>query len=138
MVLPQRATAEPTYQVVPPVVALAATRYQAARAVEKEHLAIMARHNLLGEWSEEVRATVLAARERVQEARAARDEFRRQVRTFVIALRTASEPLSAVLRHTRSMLQLLEQSGALEPDDGWLEAEVLEWAMEEYETLQAR
>ena len=31
------------------------------------------------------------------------------------------------------MLQLLETQGALRGDGGWLEAEVLEWAIEEYE-----
>jgi hypothetical protein len=59
--------------------------------------------------------------------------FRAQIREFVVALRMAREPLSSVLRHTRSMLQMLELSGALRGDGGWLEAEVLEWAIEEYE-----
>ena len=40
-----------------------------------------------------------------------------------------------VLRHTRTMLQLLENAGALKEDGGWLEAEVLEWAIEEYENV---
>jgi hypothetical protein len=31
------------------------------------------------------------------------------------------------------LIQLLENSGALKEDGGWLEAEVLEWAIEEYE-----
>jgi hypothetical protein len=40
-----------------------------------------------------------------------------------------------VLRHTRQMVQLLETSGALRNDGGWLEAEVLEWAIEEFEII---
>ena len=69
------------------------------------------------------------------EAREARDEFRAQVREFVHALRATHEPLPAVLRYTRAMVQLLERSGALENDGGWLEAEVLEWAIEEFENV---
>ncbi len=133
MVSQQRATAEERFDVVPPIVASAATRYQYARALEKEHLALMAQHDLLAEWSSETRTTVLAARARIQEARQARDVFRGQVRTFVVTLRSAGEPLPAVLRHTRSMIQLLERANAITPDDGWLEAEVLEWAIEEFE-----
>ncbi len=102
MVSQQRATAEERFDVVPPVVASAATRYQYARA-------------------------------RIHEAREARGLFRGQVRTFVLTLRSAGEPLPAVLRHTRSMIQLLERVNAITPDDGWLEAEVLEWAIEEFE-----
>jgi hypothetical protein len=133
MVLPQRALAEADYSVVPPDVSMAAARYQQMKAIEKEHLAMMARHNLLLEWSAEVRATVLAAREHIHEARAAREQFRQQVREFVLALRSSRESLPAVLRHTRSMVQLLERNGSITSDDGWLEAEVLEWAIEEYE-----
>jgi hypothetical protein len=55
------------------------------------------------------------------------------VRAIVIALRDAQEPLSAVLRHMRTMIRVLEASGALKDDGGWLEAEVLEWAIEEFE-----
>jgi hypothetical protein len=95
----------------------------------------MARHNLLEEWSPEVRATVLEARAGIQAARAARDQFRRQVRDFVLTLRAAREPLPAVLRYTRSMLQILESGGSITAGDGWLEAEVLEWAIEEYESI---
>ena len=134
MVYPQRAVAEDTFQVVPPIVAAAATAYQRARSIEKEQLALMARHDLLGDWSDDVRATVLEARARIHEAREARARFRAQVEQFVMALRTAREPLSAVLRHTRSMVQLLERTGAIDTDDGWLEAEVLEWAIETYES----
>ncbi|HEX8942454.1 MAG TPA: hypothetical protein VF785_04895 [Gemmatimonadaceae bacterium] len=132
----QRAVAEVAeFSFVPPMVAAAATRYQRFREIEQFHLERMARHNLLVDWTPEVRAIVLDARERIREARSARDEFRRQVRDFVLALRSASEPLPAVLRHTRAMLQLLETAGALRNDGGWLEAEVLEWAIEEYETF---
>jgi len=53
----------------------------------------------------------------------------------VLTLRAASEPLPAVLRQTRALLQRLETSGALRSDGGWLEAEVLEWAIEEFETI---
>ena len=132
MVLPQPAMAS-DFQIVPPAVSGAAERYQRFKEIEKQHLALMAQHNLLDEWSEDVRATVLLARERVQEARAAREAFRLQVKEFVVALRTAGESLPTTLRHTRSMLQLLERSGAVTPDEGWLEAEVLEWAIEEFE-----
>jgi hypothetical protein len=101
--------------------------------MEKEHLALMARHNLLIEWSDEVRSTVLRARERVHEARAARDRFRHEVRGFVLGLRGAGQPMPAVLRETRTLLRRLEACGAIVDDDGWLEAEVLEWAIEEYD-----
>lgn len=132
----QRAVAElAEFSLVPPIVAAAATRYQRFREIEQFHLERMARHNLLADWTPEIRAIVLDARERIREARAAREEFRRQVREFVVALRAAHEPLPAVLRHTRAMVQLLETSGALRSDGGWLEAEVLEWAIEEFETF---
>ena len=135
MVAPQRITAEDRFEMVPPVVASAATAYQRARALEKEHLALMARHDLLADWTDEVRTTVLGARERIHEAREAREQFRHQVRRFVVTLRSAGDPMPAVLRHTRSMILLLENTGSIEPDDGWLEAEVLEWAMEEYDAI---
>jgi hypothetical protein len=32
------------------------------------------------------------------------------------------------------MLQLLESTGAVRGDGGWFEAEVLEWAIEEFES----
>lgn len=132
----QRAVAEVAeFSLVPPMVAAAATRYQRFREIEQFHLERMARHNLLVDWTPEVRAIVLDARERIREARAARDAFRRQVRDFVVALRSASEPLPAVLRQTRALLQLLESAGALRNDGGWLEAEVLEWAIEEFENV---
>lgn len=137
MVLPQRATAAQEFRLVPPEIADAAARYQRFQAIEREHLALMAKHNLLMEWTEEVRNTVIDARARVQQARAAREQFRQQVREFVLALRRAREPLNAVLRHTRSMLELLESAGAIANDGGWLEAEVLEWAIEEYEAPAA-
>src|SRR5437868_15513124 len=132
----QRAIAEVTeFNLVPPVVAAAATRYQRFREIEQHHLERMSRHNLLVDWTAEVRAIVLDARERIREARVAREEFRRQVREFVLALRAATEPLPVVLRQTRALLQRLEMSGALRNDGGWLEAEVLEWAIEEFETI---
>jgi hypothetical protein len=134
MALQQQATARVTdYSLVPQDVAAAAMRYQAFREVEAEHLAVMAKHNLALDWTPEVRQIVFNAGDHVRHARDARMRFRKQIRDFVIALRMEREPLSAVLRHTRSMLQLLEASGALRGDGGWLEAEVLEWAIEEYE-----
>lgn len=136
MVLPQRADtggSSDGYAIVPHDIAEAAQRYQRFKEIEKEHLALMARHNLLAEWSAEIRETVVEARARIREARAAREIFRAQVRQFVLALRALREPLSSVLRHTRAMLQRLEHAGAIQSDGGWLEAEVLEWAIEEYE-----
>ncbi len=136
MVPQQQATARSDeFSVVPPEVSGAAAQYQRFREIEAEHLALMARHNLLDDWTDDVRATVLAARERVREARVARSAFRVQVREFVLALRSTRASLPAVLRHTRVMIALLERAGAIRGDDGWLEAEVLEWAIEEYESL---
>ena len=135
MALQQQAAARfDNFSLVPPDVSAAATRYQAFREIEAEHLALMAQHNLSLDWTPEVRQIVFNAGDHVRHARDARMRFRKQIREFVVALRDAREPLSAVLRHTRSMLQLLETSGALRGDGGWLEAEVLEWAIEEYET----
>jgi len=132
----QRAIAEVAeYSLVPAAIAAAATRYQRLREIEQLHLERMARHNLLVDWTTEVRAIVLDARERIREARVAREDFRRQVREFVLALRKADKSLPSALRHTRQMVQLLETSGALRNDGGWLEAEVLEWAIEEFETI---
>lgn len=130
----QRATAtDAEYSLVPAEIAAAAGRYQRMKEVESVHLAEMARHNLLLDWSDDVRAVVLEARQYIRETCDARTRFRDHVREFVHALRDAREPLSAVLRHTRVMIHLLERSGAIRGDDGWLEAEVLEWAIEEYE-----
>jgi len=129
----QAATAISDFSIVPTEVAAAATRYQAFREIEAEHLALMAKHNLAMDWTPEIRQIVFNAGDHVRHARDARIAFRRQVREFVLALRRAREPLPAVLRHTRSMLQMLEAQGALRGDGGWLEAEVLEWAIEEYE-----
>src|SRR4051812_47591472 len=67
MVLPQRVP-DADFSVVPPVISIAAERYQRFKQIEKDHLALMAQHNLLDEWSDEVRATVLDARERIKEA----------------------------------------------------------------------
>lgn len=133
MVHAQRATAEEGFRLIPPVLADAASRYQRAREVEREQLALMARHNLLEAWSDDVTATVLKARERIHDARAAREHFRAQIRELVHSLRAARDPLAAVLRHTRSTIQLLESSGAIVHDGGWLEAEILEWAIEDYD-----
>ena len=111
----------------------AASRYQRLREVEARQLALMAQHNLLEEWTADVRATVLEARVQVRAAREARGAFREHVRRFVRGRRDAHDPLSVVLRQTREMLHLLQSTGALHDDGGWLEAEVLEWAIEDYE-----
>jgi hypothetical protein len=135
--LSQQVAAAPSYNptAIPHEIATAATRYQLFRELESEHLAVMARQNLLVDWTPEVRATVLAAREYVKDAREARIRFRDHVRSFVLEFRSAREPLPQVLRHTRSMLQGLERIGAIRDDDGWFEAEVLEWAIEEFENV---
>jgi len=59
--------------------------------------------------------------------------FRHYIREFVVAQRLARDPLSAVLRRTRALLQRLQDTGAVRGDGGWLEVEVLEWAIEDYE-----
>lgn len=114
-------------------VAAAATRYQAFREIEAEHLALMSTFDLTRDWTPEVRQVVFNAGDHVRHARDARMRFRAHIREFVVAQRGAQEPLAAVLRQTRSMLEGLESSGALHGDGGWLEVEVLEWAIEEYE-----
>jgi hypothetical protein len=104
------------------------------REIEKGHLALMARHNLLADWTPEIRETVIEARKHIQEATVAREKFRALVREIVTTLRAERMSLSGVLRHARSLLQMLEQSGAIQSDGGWLEADVLEWAIEDYES----
>lgn len=131
----QRFRSPETSAVVPPDVASAASRYQRQRQLEAKHLALMAGQNLTVDWSSETHATVLEARVHVRAAYEARVAFRMQVAAFVRTLRVDAVPLSAVLRHTRTMLQMLQSSGALEDDGGWLEAEVLEWAIEDYQVV---
>lgn len=134
MVLPQRVTAEESFQLVPPVLLAAATAYDRARIAESAQLALMAQENLDEEWSADVRATVLLARQRIHETQEARAQFREQVREVVRALRDAGESASDVLRHVRSMIRLLESREAVRmDDDGRLEAELLVWATEAYE-----
>jgi hypothetical protein len=111
----------------------AATSYQRACALEKAQLAIMARHNLLADWTDEVRLSVLEARESIKSAQAARTAFRGLLRRYITQLRGTREPLSAVLRRVRAIVQQLEYAGAITADDGWLEADVVEWAIEDYE-----
>lgn len=128
----------PTQEISPLVaqdVATVAAHYQRQRQLEAKHLAMMAGHNLSLDWSSEIHATVLEARVHVRAARDARAAFRMRVATFVRTLRVDAVPLSAVLRHTRTLLQMLQSSGALEDDGGWLEAEVLEWAIEDYQAV---
>lgn len=120
---------------IPVEIMAAATRYQRLRGEESERLAVMARHNLLDEWTPDIRVTVLSARETVREARAARAGFRDEVRALVSSMRERGEALPAVLRLTRSMIRLLEHDGALLADDGWIEAEVLQWVIEDYEII---
>ena len=60
-------------------------------------------------------------------------DFRHYIHAFVIAQHLARDPLSAVLRRTRALLQRLQDTGAVRGDGGWLEVEVLEWAIEDYE-----
>ena len=135
MSLPQRAGSPASVSpAVPPGVADAAGLYQRLREIEKGHLALMARHNLLADWTPEIRETVIEARKHIQEASIARDKFRTLVREIVAAQRAERMSLSGVLRHARSLLQMLEASGAIQNDDGWLEADVLEWAIEDYES----
>jgi hypothetical protein len=136
MTFQQRKTqSQESFVTVPPDVALSASQYQRERAVEAKHLAVMASHNLVVEWSAETHAAVLEARVHIRAAREARAAFRREVAAFVRALRIEAVPLPLVLRQTRSMLQRLQSCGALEDDGGWLEAEVLEWAIEDYQAL---
>lgn len=137
MGLQQHATARVDCSPVATDVAAAATRYQAFREIEAEHLALMSRFDLSREWTPEVRQVVFNAGDHVRHARDARMRFRAHIREFVVAQRVAHEPLSAVLRQTRSMLERLESAGALHRDGGWLEVEVLEWAIEEYENTVA-
>ncbi len=111
----------------------AATKYQHARALEKEQLAMMAQLNLLADWTDDVRLSVLEARQCIKDAQLARVTFRGAVRGYVTQLRGTREPLSAVLRRVRSIVQQLEYVGAIIADDGWLEADVVEWAIEDYE-----
>jgi hypothetical protein len=120
---------------LPPGVAAAAGDYQRLREIEKGHLALMARHNLLADWTPEIRETVLEARKHIHDANVAREKFRALVRDIVTTLRAERMSLSGVLRHARSLLQILESSGAIQNDGGWLEADVLEWAIEDYESV---
>jgi hypothetical protein len=135
MGLQQQATARVQDFAFPGDLAAAATRYQTYREVEAEHLARMSKFDLSHEWTPEVRQVVFNAGDHVRHARDARMRFRGHIRDFVSGLRMKREPLSAVLRQTRTMLQSLESSGALRGDGGWLEVEVLEWAIEDYENV---
>lgn len=121
----------------PNEVADSARRYQAARELEAKHLALMAQHNLQADWTPEIRDIVLTAREHIRNARAARRLFRNHLRTFVSELRTERQSLPAVLRQTRALVLSLQNAGAITDDGGWLEAEILEWAIEDYEAVAA-
>jgi hypothetical protein len=116
------------------MLAAVATAHQRARTAELAQLAVMGRLDLREPWSDATRSTVLLARQRIHEARSARADFRGQIREFVVTLRDAGEPASSALRYTRSMMRLLESTGAIEADGGQTEAEVLGWAIEDYES----
>lgn len=120
--------------IISPEVARAATRYQVYREVEAAHLSIMAQHNLLLDWTPEVRQMVFTAGEHIRHARDARSRFREQVRQFVLA-RRSSASLSEILAETRSLIKRLERSGALRGDGGELEAEVIGWAIDELDSM---
>lgn len=134
MVLPQRILAEESFQLVPPTLAAAATAYQRASAAERAQLALMGEEDLSSEWSDAVRSTVLRARERIREAERARSHLRDEARKLAATLRDAGETSASVLRHTRSVIQLLESTHAIEPDGGRLESELMAWALEDGET----
>lgn len=121
----------------PNEVAESARRYQGARELEAKHLALMAQHNLQADWTAEIRDIVLTAREHIRAARVARRTFRHHLRTFVSELRTERQSLPAVLRQTRALVLSLQSAGAITDDGGWLEAEILEWAIEDYEAAAA-
>jgi hypothetical protein len=114
-------------------VAEAAGQYQRHRENEARHLAVMASHDLGADWSAEVHAAVVEARRHIRAAYEARVAFRDQVQQFVRANRSERVPLAAVLRQTRAMLHLLMSANAIRDDGGWLEAEVLEWAIAAYQ-----
>ncbi|HEY4303592.1 MAG TPA: hypothetical protein VGM82_03960 [Gemmatimonadaceae bacterium] len=133
MVLPHRVTTEESRQFMPPVLAAAAAEYQRARMAEASQLALMGQQSLNEEWSDEVRATVLTARRRIFETQQARAQLRDHVRDFVHAQRNAGDSASDVMRHTRSLIRLLESNGVFDTDDGRLEGELLVWATEAYE-----
>lgn len=117
---------------VPTALSAAATRYQIYREVEAEHLAKMARHDLLLDWTDEVRQTVLIAGDHFRHARDARAHFRAELLGFVRALRADHASLSSVLSDVRSMLRALVITGAICGDEAF-EGEVLNWAIEECE-----
>ena len=135
MVPPQQAVAADNTVLlgVPADFAACATLYRRLRRAEAQHLAEMSQHNLLNAWSPEVRETVLNTRACIEEARSARTEFRAHIRRFVHAQRAMRHPLLTVLRQLRSMIETLVRTGALEDDNGWFEAEVLEWAIEDFD-----
>jgi hypothetical protein len=134
MAFQQQQSVQPeAFTAVAPDVANAAARYQHHREIEALQLAVMASHRLDVEWTPETRTAVLEARVHVRAARETRAAFREQIRTFVRARRTEHDPLPAILRQARGMVQLLQSSGVIQDDGGWLEAEVLEWAIEEFE-----
>ena len=73
------------------------------------------RRKVLLEVTDEMRSTVLATRECVRNAEAARAALREEIQSVVRALRERGESPDAVARHAESMIQLLESAGS--PDE---------------------
>lgn len=115
MVLVQRVTAEENFQPIPAALASAASAYRHACRAEAEQLKRMGQLNLAVEWTDEMRSTVLATRECVRNAEAARAALREEIQSVVRALRERGESPDAVARHAESMIQLLESAGS--PDE---------------------
>lgn len=69
-----------------------------------------------------------------QEAAAARDDFRDEVRRIVHTLRGEGETFRDTLRVIHAYMTSLCDAGITPDDNGTLEAEVMEWAIEEYHT----
>lgn len=132
----QRSAQPEALTAVAPDVAEAAARYQHHREIEALQLAVMANHQLEVDWPPETHAAVLEARTHVRAARETRAAFRQQIRAFVHRLRAERELLPAILRQTRAVVHLLQSADVIRDDGGWLEAEVLEWAIEEFEQAE--
>lgn len=67
-----------------------------------------------------------------QEAAAASDAFRAEVRRIVHTLREEGETFRDTLRLIHAYMMSLSEQGITPDDNGSLEAEVMEWAIEEY------
>lgn len=129
MVLPHRVTVEESFPVVSPVLVAAAVAYARARAAELEQLSYMGRQNLEDSWTDDVRSTVLLARQRIHESQEARTLFRDQVREFVVMLRNSGRPGQSVSRHIQTLIELLQSKHGVTCDEG-VAAEMVAWATE--------